>query len=542
MALMNGGQALVKSLAHEGVRVVFGLPGAGQYEALDALYETPAIRYFTTRHEQATSYMADGYARASGEVAAVLVVAGPGFLNATAGMATAYAVSSPMLVVTGAHHQDNRRTGKRDLAGMGLIAQWKGRAHSASDIPQLVQEAFRQMRSGRPRPALLEIPAQVFAEVAEVQFAAPQRIERPAGSQKQIRRAAQMLINARRPVIWAGGGVHRAAATSTLQALAEHLQAPVVTTSQGKGAISDRHPLSLGMAELRYAPLRAWLEERDIILAVGTRTDFSSMFQHTPVIQIDIDKAQLGKADHIFGIAGDAQPILQALYDLVVSARRAAVGSWRMADGQQSPATSPRPSIVQEVGAMNARRFDPASQLQPQWDLMRAIRAAIPDDGILVQDMNQMGYYSRNYYPVYQPRTYLTASQLGTLGAAFPLALGAKVAQPNRAVVALCGDGGFLYNAQELATAVQYGIHVVVIVFNDNAYGNVLRAQLEQFHGHVLGTRLHNPDFVKLAEAYGVASVRVHGAAQLEAMLRQALHTKAPALIEAPVGRMERQY
>jgi acetolactate synthase-1/2/3 large subunit len=383
------------------------------------------------------------------------------------------------------------------------------------------------MQQGRPRPVLLEIPAQVFADRAEVQLATPEKFARPVVPPERIRQAAQILMNARKPAIWAGGGVHCADATGVLQALAEHLQAPVVTTPQGKGALSDRHPLSLGMAELRYAPLRTWLEQRDVILAIGTRTDFSAMFQHIEVIQIDIDEAQLGQADHIFGIAGDAQRTLQALYDLVAT--------------EASPAPKGA-RVALEVGALNAQRFDPASQLQPQWDLMRAIRTAIPDDGILVQDMNQMGYYSRNYYPVYRPRTYLTASQLGTLGAAFPLALGAKVARPNQAVVALCGDGGFLYNAQELATAVQYGIHVVVIVFNDNAYGNVLRAQLEQFEGHVLGTQLHNPDFVKLADAYGARGVRAHGAAQLEAMLRQALQEEATTLIEAPVGRMQRQY
>ena len=191
---------------------------------------------------------------------------------------------------------------------------------------------------------------------------------------------------------------------------------------------------------------------------------------------------------------------------------------------------------------MRAARFDPALQLQPQWDLMQAIRGAMPDDGILVQGMTQMGYYSRNYYPVYAPGAYLTSSSHITLGCAYPLALGAKVAQPNRAVVALSGDGGFLYNSQELATAVQYGINAVVIVFNDHAYGNVLRAQIEQFDGRVLGTRLHNPDFVQLARTYGARGVLAQDAAQLGAALSEALAIEAPTLIEVPVGRMERQY
>lgn len=524
MTLMNGGQALVNSLEREGVRIVFGLPGAGQYEAIDALYETPSIRYLTTRHEQATTYMADGYYRASGEIAAALVVPGPGIFNAFAGMATAYAVSSPMLVVTGTRHQDIPHGSENNLAGVGQVSGWARRAHSPGEIPQLVQEAFYQMKGGRSRPALLEIPSQVFAQVGEVELRTPQAVARPAASQEGIERAAQMIIQATKPVIWAGGGVHRAEASAMLQALAEHLQAPVVSTAQGKGALSDRHPLSLGLAELRYAPLRRWLEARDLILAIGTRTDFAGLLRHGQVIQIDIDENEISQADHLLGLAGDAQATLQRLYELVVKA------------------TDPRPSCSAEVAALNAQRFDPARQLQPQWDLMQAIRIAIPDDGFLVQDMNQMGYYSRNYYPVYQPHTYLTASQLGTLGAAFPLALGAKVAQPDRAVVALCGDGGFLYNAQELATAVQHGISVVAIVFNDNAYGNVLRAQLEQFDGHVIGTELHNPDFVKLAAAYGAQGIRVQGAVELEVVLRQALLTKAPTVIEVPVGRMAREY
>jgi acetolactate synthase-1/2/3 large subunit len=523
MPNLTGGQALIQSLAQAGVQVVFGIPGAGQYEAVDALYETPSIRYISVRHEQATSYMADGYARASGQIAGVLVVSGPGVFNASAGIATAYASSSPMLVITGTHHQDHADD-HADLAWWRALTQWAARAQSPAQIPALVQEAFRQLRTGRPRPVALEISAQVFAATEEVQLRPAPIEHRPAGQPERIDQAARSLAAAHRPAIWAGGGVHRAGAWAPLQALAEHLQAPVVTTPQGKGALSDRHSLSLGLAELRYAPLHTWLEDRDVILAVGTRTDFAQRFQQAQIIQIDIDQAQLGQANHILTITGDACHTLQALYEAIVAA------------------TPARPSLAAEVAALNAARFDPARQLQPQWGLMRAIRAALPEDGILVQGMNQMGYYSRNYFPVYAPRTYLTSSQLATLGAAFPLALGAKVARPEQAVVAVEGDGGFLYNAQELATAVQYGINVVVIVFNDNAYGNVLRAQIEQFDGHILGTQLRNPDFVQLALAYGARGVRAQDASQLEAALRQALTLDAPTLIEVPVGMMKREY
>ena len=213
-----------------------------------------------------------------------------------------------------------------------------------------------------------------------------------------------------------------------------------------------------------------------------------------------------------------------------------------LADLNAALADIAHPDRSAEVGALNRARFNPADQLQPQWDLMQAVRRALPDDGILVYGMTQLGYYSRNYFPTYAPRAYLTPSSQITLGSAFPIALGAKVAAPERAVVALCGDGGFLYNAQELATAVQYRIHAVAVVFNDCAYGNVLRAQQRQFGGRVLGTRLHNPDFVALARSFGARGILAADARALEESLRDALAVAAPTVIEVPVGPMEREF
>ena len=522
MLRMNGGQALIKSLYREGVRVVFGLPGAGQYEAVDALYEAAGIRYIATRHEQATTYMADGYARVSGQIATALVVPGPGLFNASAGMATAHAVSSPLLVVTGTRHHHDRDQATDPLTWLRPLTKWVTRVDQVSEIPVAVRDAFRHLKSGRPRPVAIAIPAHVFGAWAEIDLVEPAVAARSGGDPLLIDRAKEILVKAKKPVIWAGGGVVRAQAAEPLQALAEQLQAPVVTTRQGKGLISDRHPLCLGYAELRYTPLREWLATRDVILAVGTHLDFSNYRQQ--VIQIDIDEGQVSVGEHICPIVGDARPVLEGLVEAV-----------------SSEALTPVDPIA-EIRAINQARFDPVQQLQPQWDFMQAIRAALPDDGILIQGMNQMGYYSRNYFPVYTPGTYLTASSHGTLGCAYPLALGAKTAQPDKAVVVLSGDGGFLYNAQELATAVQYRINAVVIVFNDNAYGNVLRAQIEEFDGHIIGTQLHNPDFVKLAETFGVRGVLAKDAGQLEARLREALAIEVPTLIEVPVGMMERQY
>ncbi len=530
MARMNGGQALVRSLAAEGLRVVFGVPGAGQYEAIDALYSTPSIRYIAVRHEQAASYMADGYARASGEIGAALVVEGPGLFNALSGAATAYATSSPILVVTGGHHHRKKGLELDESAWLGPLTKWVGRARRPAEIPEIVREAFQQLRTGRPRPVGIEVPPAVFAATEEVGMAQPASdTPEPKFDDAQIiQQAAELLVSARRPVIWAGGGVMRAKAATLVAELADYLQIPVVTTRQGKGAISELHPLSLGMAEMRFQPLRSWLTGRDLILAVGASNFRRGDGQQ--VIRIDVDEAELQGGNEQLAIQGDAYPVMMALNRAVAAA---------------CPSRGDRAEAVQaEVAAINGARFDPSSQLQPQWDFMEAIHSALPDDAIVIQGMNQMGYYSRNYFRPKSPRGYLTSSSHGTLGCAYPIAVGAKVGCPDRFVVSLSGDGGFLYNAQELSTAVQYGIGAAAIVFNDNAYGNVLRAQMEEFDGHVLGTKLHNPDFVALAQSFGAKGVKAESADALHTALDEAVATEEdkPVLIEVPVGMLDREF
>ena len=350
----------------------------------------------------------------------------------------------------------------------------------------------------------------------------PAPVERPSADAAALEKAVRWMAQAQRPVIWAGEGVHSADAAEQVTALAEAWCAPVVTSRGGKGAISDRHPLSLGSVELRFAPLRRWLDERDLVLAVGTSANLSRL--NTRVIRIDIDPAQVTDDERTVGLVGDARTVLA---DLLASAGHLCEGNVE---------------VTGEVAAINRERFDPARQLQPQAGFMQAIRGTLPDDAIVAFGMTQMGYYSRSYYPVYAPRTYLHCSRLWTLGAAFPLALGAKLAKPDRTVVAISGDGGFLYNSQELATAVKYEIPVTVVVFNDNTYGNVWRAQQEEFDGHVLGTELHNPDFVKLAESYGVRAWRAEDAGALAQALQQAIDGDTPALIEVPVGPMQRVF
>ena len=527
MVKMTGGQALAKSLYREGVRVIFGLPGVQLYHMMDGLYDEPGIRFINTRHEQATTYMADGYARAGGGIGTALVVPGPGLQNASAGIGTAYAASSPVLVVAGQIQKEMIGVDRGmlheindQLDTIRPVTKWSHRILDPAEVPEAVHEAFHQLQTGRPRPVEIEIPPETLAEEADVELLEPGIYERPAADAARIREAAKMISEASNPLIFVGGGAVSSNATNALVQLAEFLQAPVLSTAEGKGAISDRHYLAVGSVRFRNDVMAARMADHDIVLAVGTRLASPDMLKNK-VIQIDIDEEEIGRNySDTYGLVGDASRTLDEIYKII------------------SATGSPRASRREEIEALKAELDDPANHVEPQHSLTNALRNAIPDDGIVISGMTQIGYYSRNNFPIYEPRTYLTSSYYGNLGFAYPTALGAKVAQPDKAVVAISGDGGFLFNSQELATAVQHGINAVVVVFNDNAYGNVLRDQMTRFNGRSIGAELHNPDFVKLAEAYGARGVRAEGPDELEAALKEALAIEAPSLIEVPVGMM----
>ncbi|HLE44279.1 MAG TPA: thiamine pyrophosphate-dependent enzyme [Methylomirabilota bacterium] len=528
MARMTGGEALAKSLAREGVRVVFGLPGVQLYGAVAALRDEPGLRVVTTRHEQATTYMADGYARAGGGVAAALVVPGPGLLNAAAGLSTAYAASSPVLLIVG--QVPKAYLGKKvgvlhevddQLEAIRGVTKWRRTVLEAAEVPRAVHDAVTQLRTGRPRPVAIEIPPDALEAEAEVELLPPGDAVRPAADPAEVERAARLLLAAARPVIYAGGGIHASGAHEALARVAAHLQAGVIQTGEGKGAVSDASDLSLGAGLWRENPLHAYLQAADVVLAVGTRLALVGLGPAQQVVQLDVDPEEIGR-NHAktLGLVGDARATLETL----------------LARLQSEP---PRPSRKTEREALRARLAAVASEMEPPAAILRSLRAGLPEDAIVVPDMTQVGYHCRPFWPVYRPRTYLTSSYSGNLGFAFPVALGAKVACPQRPVVSLSGDGGFLFNAQELATAVQYGINVVAVVFNDQAYGNVAR-DLDEAWGGQFASELDNPDFVRLAEAFGVAAWRAKDPADLEALVRRAVGMDRPALIEMAVDRMPR--
>ena len=528
MVRMTGGQALVASLHREGVSVIFGLPGVQLYGAMAALREEPRIRFIATRHEQATTYMADGYARASGEFGVALVVPGPGLLNASAGLSTAYSASSPVLLIAG--QVPKSKIGQNvgllhevndQLDAIAPVTKWRQRILEVAEIPAAIREAARQLRTGRPRPVVVDIPPETLEDEGEVTLLDPASAVRPAAPAADLERAASRLQAAREPVILAGGGVNLSGAHDALRAVAEHLQAPVIMTAEGKGALSDAHPLSLGAALWPGAPVRGLLDRADLVLAVGTRLATAALPPAQEVIQLDIDPEEIGRNHaRTVGLVGDARATLTLLAERLRAA---------------GPARSPRGA---ELGAVRAAAAA-ADDQEPQAAIQRSLRAGTPHDAIAVFDMTQMGYHSRPFWPVYEPRTYLTSSYSGNLGYAFPTGIGARVARPDRPVIVVAGDGGFLFNSQELSTLVRYRIPVVVVVFTDDSYGNVAR-DLDEAWGGSIGAELANPDFVRLAEAYGVTGFRAKEPAEVGDLVREAVALQSPALIEVPVGRMPR--
>jgi len=528
MARMTGGEALAKQLAIEGVKVIFGVPGVQLYGALAGLRDEGKIRFITTRHEQSTSYMADGYARASGGIGVALVVPGPGLYNAAAGLSTAYSASSPVLMICG--QVPRAQIGKdigvlheinEQLDAIKPVTKWRKRARQVHEVPGLVHEAFEQLRTGRPRPVEIEMPPDTMEEEGDAELLPPSTAERQAASASEIDRAAELLLAARRPLIYAGGGVALSGAHDAIAAVAEYLQCPVAMSPEGKGAVSDHSDLSLGAGYWPSSKLRKFTETCDVVLAVGTRLALAPFPPEMKVIQLDIDAGEIGRNyKNRVGVVGDARKTLEGLLDRL---------------RKSGP---PRPSRKGEREALRAEIAEDGRQ-QPQDGITKSLRAGMPDDAIYVGDMTQIGYYARPFWPVYHPRTFFTSSYSGNLGYGYPLALGVKVARPDKPVVAVCGDGGFMYNCQELSTAVKDKINVVGVVFNDSAFGNVAR-DLDEAWGGTWNANLVNPDFVKFAESFGVTAMRVKEPTDIGRAVKDAIQLDRPVLIDVPVGRMPR--
>lgn len=519
MARMTGGEAIVDSLLRHGIDTVFGLPGVQVYGLFDAFARASnRLRLINARHEQGTAYMALGYACATGRPAAYAVVPGPGVLNTTAALATAWGVNAPVLCLTGQVPGPLIGRGRGQLhelpdqlATLRSLLKYADRIEHPSQAPVLVARAFQEMLSGRRGPVALEMPLDQFPAVADVEPQEPMPpFPRPPVDSEKLDRVVALLNEAKAPMLWVGGGAQHASAE--IRALAERTGAPVGSFRAGRGIVDDRHPLGLTVP----AAYRLW-PQTDLLVAFGTRLEiplmrWGAMPPGMKIVRIDIDPAEMRRVPVQVGIVAD-------------SADAAAAIAARMAPRQDAERAA-------AIARAKAETAEAIRKVQPQLGFLEAIREALPEDGILCDEMTQVGYVSWFGFPFHQPRTLVTSGFSGTLGAGFPTALGVKVAWPDRPVVAVTGDGGFLFGGSELATAAQHGINLVTVLFNNSAYGNVLRDQRRLFQGRDSGSALRNPDFRLYARSFGVSYWDATDAAGLRGALREALAARAPALIE----------
>jgi acetolactate synthase I/II/III large subunit len=525
MPQMSGGDAVIRSLLAHGIKAIYCLPGIQNDHLFNAMFDVgDALEVVHTRHEQGAAYMALGAALATGAPAVYSVVPGPGFLNSTAALATAYSTDAPVLALIGQIPSKFIGRGHGmlheipDQLGMlKTLTKWAERIERPQDGPAKVAEAFRQLGSGRPRPVGLEIAPDVLLTRAEVELNGPAAPEpQPALDEDAIERAAKLLEKAERPLIFVGGGAHGAA--PEVRALAERLGAPVATYRRGKGVMDDRHPL----AQVLTGGHALWATA-DVVLAVGTRLQWPTAVWGTDdkmtIIKVDIDVDEMERIHKPeIALVGTASRVLARLSDHL---RHLA---------------AERPDRVAASRAVKESIAKKLAVLEPQGAYIRALRDAIPDNGVLIDELTQVSYASRLLYEARHPRTFISSGYQGTLGWGLATALGVKHALGDVPVVSINGDGGFMFTVQELATAVRHRIPLVAVVFNDAAYGNVRRMQQEVHGNRVIGTDLANPDFVRLGESFGVDSYRAASPDALRGALEKTLARNEPALIEVPIG------
>ena len=524
MTTMTGGEAIVSGLKAHGVDTVFGLPGAQVYGLFDALHQAQ-LKVIGARHEQACGYMAYGYARSSGKPGVFSVVPGPGVLNAAAAMLTAFGSNEPVLCLTGQVPTQFLGKGRGhlhempdQLATLRTFVKWAERIEYPDVAPTMVARAFQEMLSGRRGPAALEMPWDVFTQRAATGAAKVfDPLAAPLPDSDRVKDAASLVAASKRPMIFVGSGaIH---AREEILELAELIDAPVVAFRSGRGIVSNAHELGLTMA----AAYRLW-PKIDLMIGIGTRLELPTMsrWPYRPdglkSVRIDIDPVEMRRFVPDVAVISDARA---GTSEMLAAVRK--VG-YRKTSGRRG-----------EIADATAAAQKEIQQVQPQMAYLNILREVLPSNAIVTDELSQVGFASWYGFPIYEPRTFITSGYQGTLGSGFPTALGAKVANPDRPVVAITGDGGFMFGVQELATAVQFNIGVVTLVFNNNAYGNVRRDQRQRFDGRVVAADLVNPDFVKLAESFGVAASRVTSPDHFRPALEKALAAGGPALIAIEV-------
>lgn len=533
---MTGAQILVECLKEQGVEVIFGYPGGAVLPIYDALYDAD-IRHILTRHEQGAAHAADGYARASGKVGVCLATSGPGATNLVTGIANAYMDSVPMVAFTGQVvsallGRDSFQ--EADITGITLpITKHNYLVKDINDLARTVKEAFYIASTGRPGPVLVDIPRDVSG--GETEYQDPGPVDLPGyhpvlyGDEEQLNKAAAAIMASQRPVIYAGGGVVVAGAHRELRQLAELLLAPVTTTLMGLGGFPGDHPLSLGMLGMhgsKYANYAVC--ECDLLLAVGARFDdrvtgkISEFAPHATIIHIDVDPAEIGKNVPVhIPIVGDVKNVLRQLLERLQSKLP---GAWQ--------------EKIQAWKKEYPLDYEENGRLKPQ-QVIREIYRVTGGQARITTEVGQHQMWTAHYYTFTRPRTFISSGGLGTMGYGFPAAIGVQVACPDEVVFDIAGDGSIQMNIQELATAVNHELPVNVAILNNGFLGMVRQWQELFYNRRYSYTELINPDFVKLAEAYGAVGLRVTDPADLRPALEQAVQESRPVMLDFIIEREE---
>ncbi len=541
---MTAARALVESLRAQGVDTIFGIISSHTMEIFDALYDhQDAIRFISTRHEQAAAMMADGYARVTGKPGICLTSTGPGAANSMGGLGEAYAASSPVLTITSTAEEQLYERGlgamhetKNQLDMLSTVTQYSVHIGSPEEAPEQVREAFERFQGRCKRPIAIEIPSDVQGQEAEMAIPSPVRLAAPKADPASVEAAAEILLSGRRVGVMAGAGVHRSGAGRELTRLVERLGTPVFTTANGKGAITEDHPLSLGMYGGEYNfppggledPRQDFANSLDVLLVVGSslsyfRAKSQGLRQPPQLIHLDIETEPMDKwYETTVRLVGDARTVLEQINSAL--AKKA---------GSDQSAYRKETDFAGEVGKVRERIRGYKRQTMPnETKVMEAIRAAAARDAVFVGDVGICNHRGANYcLDIYEERSYVIPAW-GGLGFGLPAAAGAKAGAPDRQVICITGDGGFQFNIQELGTCVQYGLRPVVLVFNDDAWGLLRQYQKSRGNGRYIASDLRNPDFTSLAEAYGACGVQVASLPELVGELEQALKAETVTVID----------
>ncbi len=539
MSNMSGSKALLEGLWNEGARVVFGLPGGAIMPVYDAFLDSE-IRHILARHEQSAAHMADGYARASGKPGICMATSGPGATNLVTGIATAFADSSPVIAITG--QVATPTIGKdafQECDTVGIvtpITKYAFQPMQSQEIPAIVKKAFKIASTGCPGPVLIDLPRDVQINVANMSF--PKKVDIRGYNPHitphpvQTKKAADLLMNSNKPMIWSGGGIIISNAAPQLREIAELLMAPVVTSLIGKGGFPENHPLSLGPIGMHGRPeANKAICEADCILAVGVRFSdrstgrFDEFAKDAHIIHIDIDPAELGKNKKVeLPIVAD---VGIALKSLIASLKRKIVK-------RDKTLWSKR---LQEIKSqIREGDFGSSNELyQPK--IVQKMRELLPSNGILTTEVGKNQMWGELYYQAIEPRTWITSTGLGTMGFGFPAAIGAKVAKPEVPVVDLAGDGSFRMTENSLSTCIEEDIPVTVVILNNSTLGMVEQWQRLFYNGRYSGVKLGNtPDFVKLVEAYGAQGLRAQSIKEFEKAFKEAINSEVTTVIDCPVA------